>query len=120
MAEVIRPNRQENSLNSLLTVGGGVIGAAYGGGLGAALTGAGAGQMAGGLLNGQKSPQQNIPLNSQASAMARRQQSMSQDNLATLKQAEATLPQLPESLRQQYAPAIVQARMLEQQKRGIV
>jgi hypothetical protein len=51
--------------------------------------------------------------------MMRRQQQLSQDNLATLKQAEAALPQLPESLRQQYAPAIVQARSMEMAKRGM-
>jgi hypothetical protein len=51
--------------------------------------------------------------------MARKQQQMGQDNLAVLKQAEAHLPTLPEDLRQQYGPPIIQARMAEQQRRGM-
>jgi hypothetical protein len=118
MAQVIRPQNQNNDLSNLLTIGGAVIGA--GSGPGGAAAGAGLGQMAGGIMQPQQPPQQNPESGGgQASAMARRQQQMSQDNLATLKQAEAALPSLPEGLRQQYSPAIIRARMMEQQNRGM-
>lgn len=118
MAQVIRPQPQQGDLNQLLSVGGAIAGGVVGGLPGAA-AGAGIGQMAGGLLNPAQGPAPSAGGgDSEAAAMARRQQQQSQDNLATLKQAEATLPSLPESLRQQYAPAIVQARMLEQQRMG--
>lgn len=120
MAQVNRPQVQNNDLSNLLTIGGAAIGGIAGGPQGA-LTGAGAGQMAAGVL---APPQAQAPMadngGSQAAAMARRQQQMSQDNLATLKQAEANLPHLPEDLRQQYGPSIIRARMMEEQKRGMV
>lgn len=115
MAQVIRPQTDSgNDLRNLLTIGGAVVGGVYGGAPGAA-AGAGLGQMAGGMLAPQQSPQQNPQGGSEAAAMARRQAQMSQDNLGALKQAEATLPSLPENLRQEYAPAIVKARMMAQQ-----
>lgn len=55
----------------------------------------------------------------EASAMARMAQQKSQDNLQVLKSAEAQLPRLSERLRQEYGPPIIQARMLEERKRGI-
>lgn len=120
MAQVIRPQvPDDNLLKNVLTIGGGIAGAVYGG-PGGAVAGAGAGQLAGGILSPQKPPQENPQSGGgEAAAMTRKQQQMSQDTLGTLKQAEASLPTLPENLRQQYAPAIIQARMLEEQKRGM-
>jgi hypothetical protein len=126
--QVIAPQVKNNSVTrDLLTIGGGVVGGVLGaaaGGVGAvpgAAAGATVGQMAGGLVAPDQEQTQALPQSGagEAAAMARKQQQMSQDNLATLKQAEAALPQLPEGLRQQYAPAIVQARMMEQQQRGL-
>ena len=96
------------------------------GGIGAAVTGASTGAGLGGVLQGAVSSndqqrQPGIPQQpSQAYAMSQRQQKLSQDNLATLQQAESQLPRLPEQLRQQYAPAVIQARMLEERQRGLV
>ena len=120
MAQVIRPQPQNNNgLNEILPIAGAVVGGIYGGPQGA-VAGAGAGQMAGGILNPQKPGAPTADSGgSEAAAMARKQAQMGQDNLEVLKQAEAHLPSLPEDMRQQYAPAIIQARMLEQQKRGM-
>ncbi len=125
MAQVIRPQPRDSGFKELLALGGGVAGGVIGGsagGVGAvpgAAAGVGIGQTAGSILDPNKPQQENPQAGGQASAMARRQAQMSQDNLATLKQAEASLPSLPEELRQQYAPAIIRARMMEQQARGI-
>ncbi len=117
MAQVNMPQRT-NDTNQLLTLGGGVTGALLGGPSGA-LMGASAGQTAGGLINSGQIPAQTVESSGQAEAMARRQQQLAQDNLNTLKQAQAALPQLPENVRQQYAPAIIKARMMEEQSRGM-
>jgi len=116
MAQINRVAPRDSGISQLLTIGGAVGGAFAGN----PMAGAGAGQMAAGFIDQPKAPTPMVGEGgSEAAAMARKQQEMSTDNLATLKQAEATLPTLPENLRQQYAPAIVQARLLEQQKRGI-
>lgn len=119
MPQVIMPQQQPSGLSSILPVAGAVGGAAYGGLPGAA-AGAGLGSLAGGMVD-PKQPTQQFPSsgNSEADAMARRSQQ--QDPLATLKQAEAALPSLPEHIRQQYAPAITQARVLaeQQQRQGV-
>ena len=118
MAQVNVPQKRDDT-NALLQIGGAALGAyATGGSPQGAMAGASAGGMIGGL--NQKPQNQPVQAEGQAAAMARRQQQMAQDNLQVLKQAEAQLPSLPEPVRQQYAPAIVQARMLEEQKRGLV
>lgn len=111
--QVMMPQPQ-NSDGQIFQVGGTVIGGALGGTPGAAV---------GGMVGGGVSPQPPRPQalqtsdnGSQADAMMRRSQQLTQDNMQTLTQAEAALPTLPEDLRQQYAPAITQARMLQQQQ----
>ena len=134
MAQINMPQRKNpnnEAAKYLPLVGAGIgalaggVGAAPGAALGASLSGASTGAGLGGIAQGavaSNSPQrsQGIPQPNQASAMAQRQQKLSQDNLATLQQAEAGLPKLPEHLRQQYAPAVIQARMLEERQRGLV
>ncbi len=115
MAQINRATPSSSGLNDLLTIGGGAAGAYYGGPMGAA-AGMGAGQAAGGILNAPPPQAPSVPQGDSA-AMARRQMQESQDNLAILKQAEASLPSLPENLRQQYAPAIIEARMKAEQDR---
>lgn len=117
MAQVIRPQKKDDT-GEMFQLGGAGIGAVLGGPAGA-MTGAGVGGTAAGILAPQQPPAQSLGGGggSEAAAMARKQQQMSEDNLSTLKNAEASLPGLPESLRQQYTPAIVQARMLEEQRR---
>lgn len=120
----IQPSN-DNTLGTLLTIGGMAAGGALAGPgiaatLGGAATGGGLGSTAGNILS---PAQQQLSDNggsggSETAAILRKQQQMSQNSLDTLKNAEAQLPSLPESLRQQYAPAIVQARMYEQQKQG--
>lgn len=120
MAQVIRPQKPSGGLGEVLGIGGAVIGGIMGGGAPGAAAGAGVGQTAGNMLEPPEAPQQ--PVNSslsEANAMKRRQEQLATDNLAVLKQAEASLPSLPEDMRQQYSPAIIQARMLEQQRRGM-
>ena len=122
MAQISRIQPKQGGASELLTIGGGIAGGILGAGNPAAIAGgAGLGNMAGGMVDPQKPPSTTIGGGdgSQASAMARRQMQASQDNLATLRQAEAVLPKLPEPLRQEYAPAIVQARLLEQNRRGM-
>lgn len=124
MPPVMMPQKKDNGMGSLLTIGGAVAGGVAGSvvpgagtiagaGLGATLGGA-----AGGLLSSQQAGGQGSP-NSEMGAMQRRSDQMGTDNLASLKAAELQLPSLPENLRQQYAPPIIQARMLEQQRQGI-
>jgi hypothetical protein len=123
MAQVIVPQKQKNQgLSEILTLGGAGVGAVLGG-PGGALAGASLGSTLGGTAGSyinQNEPQGTAGAPSQNMAMQRRSQQLGTDNLAALKQAEMQLPKLPEDLRQQYTPAIVQARMLEQQKRGMV
>lgn len=118
MAEVLMPQKkQSNGLNRALTIGGAALGGIYGGGFSGAMAGAQAGQMAGGLIgSNQPQQQQGVP----NSAMQRRLQMQQTDNLATLRDAEAATATLPEKLRQEYMPPIVQARMLEERRRGMV
>lgn len=109
-----QPAQKGGGLTKTLTIGGGIAGAFYGN----PLVGASAGNMAGGLVESQKQPMQ-LGGSGQLAAMARMQQQRSQDNLASLKQAESSLPQLPESLRQAYSEPIIKARMLAERERGI-
>lgn len=114
MAQVMIPQKRD-STGQALQLGGAIAGASAG--PSGALTGYSAGGAASSFL--QKPQPQGVESSGQAAAMARRQQQLAQDNLETLKQAEASLPALPEHLRQEYAPAIIQARMLEEQQRGL-
>ena len=117
MATVLIPQKKrDDQLNKLLEGGGAAIGAYYGGEGGAA-AGAQAGRDSGNIFNAQAPAPQTIQTNSDSSAMARRMRQLSEDRLAVLRQSEAALAELPEPLRRQYAPAIVEARMLEEQKR---
>lgn len=120
MAQVNLPAKRSSQAPTLFGLAGAVAGAASGGGIPGAMAGASVGQTAGGLLTAQNAPPPTVGGgNSEAMAMARKNQQSAQDNLAVLKKAEADLPGLPEDLRQQYSPAIIQARMLEEQKRGL-
>ena len=123
------PQKKQNNMGQYLQAGGAIAGGIIGsivpgaGTIAGATAGAALGGVAGGLADA--SQKQDAPSGvpqqpSQAYAMSQRQQKLSQDNLATLQQAEAGLPQLPEHLRQQYAPAVIQARMLEERQRGLV
>lgn len=129
MAEIYSPPlRQRNDLSQLLQIGGAVGGAIAGGpGVGAALGGAATGASLGGLAGGMisKPMAQNSAMGvgspyPESNAMMRRTEQLSQDNLGVLKLAEASLPSLPEELRQQYSVPIIQARMLEEKNRGLV
>lgn len=120
--------RKKSALGELLpiagAVAGGYIGYQAGGGAPGALKGAGAGaalgQLGANTLDGDSGPRpQQLSSNSEAAAMSRRMQQQSQDNLADFRKAEAALPYLPEDLRQEYGPAIVRARMMEEQRRGL-
>lgn len=127
MAQVVMPQRrQAGDLSNLLGIGGAVTGGIIGGaGTGGtpqgammgATAGYGLGQAAGNVLTPQQQQQQSLP-QTEMEALRRRHAQLNTDNLAILKQAEAQLPSLPEELRQQYAPAIIQARMAEEQRRG--
>jgi hypothetical protein len=125
MAQVIVPQKKKNEgLSEILTLGGAAGGAMLGG-PGGAMAGASLGASLGGVggsLISQNQPQgtAGVPgAPSQSMAMQRRSQQLGTDNLMALTQAEKQLPNLPEDLRQQYAPAIIQARMLEQKQRGL-
>ena len=99
------------ALSSLLGLGGAVVGGIYGGIPGAAAGGS-LGQAAGGMItpNEELGPQQIE--NGQSGAMARR----SEDPAKALKEAEAALPELPEKIRQQYAPIINEANYIAKRK----
>lgn len=117
MSQVIIPPKKGNG--ELFQIGGAIAGGIVGGPAGA-MTGYSLGGALGGMENQSNKQAQGTQQSGQSDAMMRRQQQMAQDNLQVLKNAEASLPTLPEELRQQYAPAIVQARMMEEQKRGLV
>ena len=57
---------------------------------------------------------------SQTEAMSRRRDDLQTDKLTALREAEAATSTLPEQQRQRLLPTLTQARMLEQQKRGMV
>jgi hypothetical protein len=124
MAGVYVPQKK-NPVQELFQIGGTVAGGIVGGIAGGppgAVGGAVAGNALGGFAGQQASPTKQMPGSSgggESAAMARAAQMKSQDSLASLKQAEAALPQVPEAVRQQYAGPIIQARMLEERKRGI-
>ena len=127
MAEVYRPPPKRSKLSELMEIGGGIAGGiagASGGGPPGAIAGAAVGSSLGGTIGNIVEPPKETPRaggsESKSTALMRRQQQIAQDNLATLKSAEQNLTYLPEDLRQEYAPAIMRARYLEEQRRGLV
>ena len=121
MAQVMVPPKNKNSeLGQILPVAGAVVGGIYGGGIGGASAGDALGGAASNLLGANQ--QQQLGVQQQGgSALERRQMQLDQpDNLTALRNAETAAAYLPEKQRQSYLPAIVAARRLEEQQRGIV
>lgn len=116
MPQVYQPKPKADSTGKLLTVGGAVAGAAFGGLPGAA-TGASLGQMAGGLAAKPQGGATQVP--TEQSAMSRKFNTVQDDPLLKLQESQSALAHLPPDLQKQYAPAIQQATLLEQQKRGM-
>ena len=109
--------------------GAGIIaGAAGGGGLGAMVGGLADKQMNRGSGGGgnQQVGAVGVPSSGEGSkAISRRLEQIAADNGSTsnydkLVAAEAATAQLPEKMRQEYQPALIQARLLEQQRLGMV
>ena len=148
MAQVNMPqaggqSRGSKDTGTIFQLGGAIIGGIYGGPAGA-VAGAGVGGAAAGLLESKDAGSavssgvqvgagvQGMRQNSQMSlaegakqpgaspAMKRRLDTVSSDPLDALLQAESAAATLPESTRQRILPNLVQARMLEQRKRGTV
>ena len=116
MGRINQIQPSQNSNGALLSIAGQLAGTALGGPVGGAVGG-----MVGGKLAGSGTPQAPQATGaSESDAMRRRIEQNNENNLSTLMQAEQTLPSLPEDMRQEYGPAIVQARILEQRKRGMV
>lgn len=114
MAQVMMPQaKKDDSMSNLLTIGGGVVGAAYGGPTGA-LAGANAGQMAGGILAKQDT---GTVQGVQSNAMQRRADAMQQ--MQQLNQSQQALAYLPPEQQAQYAPAIERARLMAQKQSGV-
>lgn len=128
MAQVMVPPRNKNGiLGEILPVAGAIVGGVVGGGAtggAGALSGAGAGYGLGSAASNLLSANQQQQLGVQqqgGSALERRQVQLNQpDNLTALRNAEAAAAYLPEKQRQSYLPAIVTARRLEEQQRGMV
>jgi len=121
MPQIYSPQVKHPSIGQDLSNIGTLIGAYVTGSPQGAMAGSSAGNMIGNFFESDKGPRNTpmVPVRSaEANAMSRRGEQLSQDNLTTLASAESYLPQLPEDLRQQYAPAIIQARMLEEQRRS--
>lgn len=129
MAQIVMPQmkkKDDNDIGRFLGVLGGgvgaVIGAKAGGGPAGALAGAsagiGVGQSLGNMFaqNDQSQQMQNVQPSSD-DAVGRRIAAAKSDRLQTLREAEASLPKLPQDMREQYAPAIVQALMAEEKRR---
>jgi len=91
-----------------------------GGAVGSAVNfGSAAGSVGGGSSGGAAAPAGGLGL-TQSEAMARRRDELQTDKLTALREAEAATSTLPEQQRQRLLPTLTQARMLEQQKRGMV
>jgi hypothetical protein len=118
MAQVIMPPKKENGFGQILPIAGAVVGGIFGGGPAGAATGYSLGGAASNILSSNQSQQQ--PLQT-SGALQRRQDQLNQpDNLTALRNAEQAAAYLPERQRQSYLPAIVTARRLEEQQRGMV
>lgn len=112
MSQVQMPTKKDNS--KLFTIGGAVAGG-MAGGPGGAMAGASAGQTMAGLTAGGPGPQ---PV--ETSAMSRRMDTMQNDRLKQLREAENSLAKLPPEMQQQYGPAIMKASYMEEKQRGMV
>lgn len=110
MPQVYQPQKKDNS--AAFTVLGAGIGAMGG----SPMAGASAGQMVGGLANKPSAPTQ---VATQESAMSRRYNAAQDDPLLKLQESQAALAQLSPDLQKQYKPAIDQATVMEQQRRGL-
>ncbi len=122
MAQVIAvQSTKKDPLQTILPIGGAIVGGIYGGGAGA-MAGAGAGQMAGGILAKPAMQNQVADAGSgESSAMARRSAQLAAENgdptnYNKLVAAETAASDLPEKMRQEYMAALTQARMLEEQR----
>lgn len=107
------------------TILGKVAGAGLGfliGGPGGALTGASVGGEIGGIGGGASDPgraaAQSNPVATPEGAIQRRLATQGDDTLTTLRQSALALPELPEELRQQVAPTIMQAYAMAHQQRN--
>jgi hypothetical protein len=120
---------EESKASKYGTLGGAAIGGLVGMKAGSPLAGASAGGTLGGWIGGMfgqptagtRSEQFEIqPMETSGdSAMSRKLASARQDRLAVLRQAESSLPQLPQELRDQYADTIVRATMEEEKRRAM-
>lgn len=122
---MVPPKKQSNFMGDILPLAGAVVGGFLGHGqpagvIGGAAAGSAIGSTAGNLLGSNQ--QQQLGVQQQGgSALERRQVQLNQpDNLTALRNAEAAAAYLPEKQRQSYLPAIVTARRLEEQQRGMV
>lgn len=113
MASVVVPQRKSQGLGEIGMIGGAIVGGLVGG-PGGAVTGAQVGGAAGGMMSQQKQTPQ-----LEASAMSRRRQELETDKLDALRNAEVAAAQLPEDQRQAVLPVLTQARLREQQTRGM-
>lgn len=120
MAQVLVPPRNKNGeLGQILPIAGAAVGAVFGGPAGA-MTGYSLGGAAGNVMGANEQQQLDVQ-QAGGSALERRQMQLNQpDNLTALRNAETAAAYLPEKQRQSYLPAIVAARRLEEQQRGIV
>jgi hypothetical protein len=120
---------EESKASKYGALGGAAVGGLLGLKAGSPVAGAAAGSSLGGLVGGMfgeptpgtRSEQFEIqPMETSGdNAMARKLASARQDRLALLRQAEASLPQLPPELREQYADTIVRATMEEEKRRAM-
>jgi hypothetical protein len=125
---MVPPRNKNGILGEILPLAGAVVGGVIGGGASGgagALSGAGAGyglgSAASNLLGANQQQQLGVQQAGGGSALERRQIQLNQpDNLTALRNAEAAAAYLPERQRQSYLPAIVTARRLEEQQRGMV
>ena len=117
MAQVMMPPKKDNGFGQILPIAGAVVGGIYGGGPAGAATGYSIGSAASNYLSSTGNQQQPVS----SGTLQRRQMQLDQpDNLTALRNAEQAAAYLPEKQRQSYLPAIVTARRLEEQQRGMV
>ena len=126
------PSRGSQDTKMVFQLGGAILGG-LAGGVPGAVAGAQAGGAAAGLVEAKSAGEAvnsgigvasgaqgfaNKPAGT-SPAMKRRLDTIQTDNLETLQAAEGAAATLPESTRQRILPNLVQARMLEQRKRGM-
>lgn len=109
---VPQPQNNDSALFSIIgAVGGGLATQSLQG----ASAGANIGQAAGSIVS-PNNQTASVGAGNQSEAMARRSQADAANSLQALRQAELALPALPEAQRQEYAPTIIQARMMAEQR----